>query len=164
MIKFSLNTGRVFCGLTIVLVCALAILPGCKKKEQPEDVEPVNVTDSIQDMPEPVQAVQEDIAEKINLRILYVGLSNTDRQKDFISFLSENFKEVKTIDLWSFKEEQTEDSDVVILDKDGIQWGSEGGKPLWDLKVSKQYSRPTISLGIPGAFWTDQMGLKTGYM
>jgi hypothetical protein len=75
-----------------------------------------------------------------------------------------NFKEVKTIDLYAFKEEQTNDSDVVILDKDGIQWGNDGGRPLMDLQVSAQYSRPTLSLGIPGAFWTDRMRLKTGYM
>jgi len=108
---------------------------------------------------------QEVIAgDKMPLKILYVGLSNTERQKDFVSFLSGNFQEVKTADLYSFKEEQTNNSDVIILDKDGIQWGNEGGRPLRDFPVSNQYSRPTISLGIPGAFWTDRMGLKTGYM
>ncbi|MHC4325229.1 MAG: hypothetical protein ACYSUX_13275, partial [Planctomycetota bacterium] len=76
----------------------------------------------------------------------------------------ENFQEVKTADLYAFKEEQTNDSDVIILDKDGIQWAGRGGRPLSDLRVSNQYSRPTISLGIPGAFWTDRMRLKTGYM
>jgi len=102
---------------------------------------------------------------KIPLKILYVGLSNTERQKDFVSFLSGNFQEVKTADLYSFKEEQTNNSDVIILDKDGIQWAGRGdGKPLMNYPVSNQYSRPTISLGIPGAFWTDRMRLKTGYM
>jgi len=93
-----------------------------------------------------------------------VGLPHTERKEDFVSFLSGNFKEVKTVDLYAFKEEQTNNSDVVILDKDGIEWGSRGGRPLRDLQVSAQYSRPTLSLGIPGAFWTDRMRLKTGYM
>jgi hypothetical protein len=109
-------------------------------------------------------ALPETSDDKIPLRILYVGLSNTERQEDFVSFLSQNFGEVKTADLYTFKEEQTKDCDVVILDKDGIQWGSEGGRPLRDLQVSAQYSRPTVSLGIPGAFWADRMRLKTGYM
>ena len=102
---------------------------------------------------------------KIPLKILYVGLVNTERQKDFVSFLSDNFTEVKSTNLYAFKEEQTSGSDVIILDKDGIQWANrDGGKPLMDYSVSNQYSRPTITLGIPGAFWTDRMRLKTGYM
>lgn len=102
--------------------------------------------------------------EKIPLKILYVGLPGTDREKDFVSFLSANFAQVNAADLDAFKEEQTQDSDVVILDKDGIQWGSEGGRPLSDLRVSNAYTKPTVSLGIPGAFWTSRMNLKTGYM
>ena len=110
------------------------------------------------------QALQDTTDEEIPLRILYVGMPDTERQKDFVTFLSQNFTEVKTADLYTFREEQTKDCDVAILDKDGIQWGSEGGRPLMNFKVSKQYSRPTLSLGIPGAFWTDRMRLKTGYM
>ena len=63
----------------------------------------------------------------------------------------------------SFKEEQAVESDVVILDKDGIQWGGRGDKPLRDLRLSKSYSRATIAMGIPGAFLYDRMGLKTEY-
>ena len=110
------------------------------------------------------RALPQTSDDKIPLRILYVGLVNTERQEDFVAFLSKNFGEVKTADLYAFKEEQTKDSDVVILDKDGIQWAGEGGRPLWDLKVSALYSRPTVSLGIPGAFWAARMRLKTGYM
>jgi len=106
---------------------------------------------------------QKGAAEKIPLRILYAGMPDTDREKDFVTFLTRYFKEVKTIDVVSFKEEQAQGSDVVILDKDGIQWGSRGGNPLSDLKVSDNYSRATISLGIPGAFLYDRMDLKPGY-
>ena len=110
------------------------------------------------------QARQTTSDDKIQLRILYVGLPDTERQKDFVSFLSENFTQVKTAGLNTFKEEQTKDSDVVILDRDGIQWGDRGGSPLWDIRVSAQYTRPTLTLGIPGAFWASRKGLKTGYM
>jgi hypothetical protein len=142
----------------ILLLGVLFALQVFKKKELPpaQDETQTALTKS--------DDQQMTAGDKIPLKILYVGLVNTERQKDFVSFLSDNFQEVKTADLYAFKEEQTNDSDVIILDKDGIQWAGRGGKPLWDLRVSNQYSRPTISMGIPGAFWTSGMRLKTGYM
>lgn len=100
---------------------------------------------------------------KISLRILYAGMPGTDRQKDFVSFLGKHFVSVKAVDVGSFTEAQAKDSDVVILDKDGIQWGSRGGNPLTDLKLPETYSRATLALGIPGAFLLDRMRLKPGY-
>jgi hypothetical protein len=148
---------------SLILLLALVLsLPACKKKQSPPAQE--ETQKSLVKSNAKSQAQEEITGDKIPLRILYVGLPDTERQKDFVSFLSKNFIEVKTAGLYTFMEEQTKDSDVIILDKDGIQWGNEGGKPLRDLRVSAQYSRPTISLGIPGAFWTDRMRLKTGYM
>ncbi len=147
----------------LIVLLAFVFTPSACKKEQSPSARDEAQNSSIQSAATS-QTQQEFAGEKIPLRILYVGLLNTERQEDFVSFLSKNFKEVKTVDLYAFKEEQTNDSDVVILDKDGIQWGSRGERPLRDLQVSAQYSRPTISLGIPGAFWTDRMRLKTGYM
>ena len=148
---------------TLILLPALAFtLSACRKKESPQAPDAVQ-NDSVQAVVQ-TEAPQTAVGGKIPLRILYVGLPDTERQKDFVSFLSENFTEVKTAGLNTFTEDQTKDSDVVILDKDGIQWAGRGGNPLWDLKVSAQYSRPTLSLGIPGAFWADRMRLKTGYM
>ena len=100
---------------------------------------------------------------KLSLRILYAGMPGTARQKDFVSFLSTHFVEVKSVDFSSFTEEQANESDVVILDKDGIQWANKGGNPLWDIRLSKNYSRATLALGIPGAFLYDRMRLKPGY-
>lgn len=108
---------------------------------------------------------QDATAEKIPLKILYVGIPDTERTKDFVTFLSANFAEVKTMNVGAFKEEETKDSDVVILDKDGVEWGSRGDTPpLSALKVSDSYAKATMTLGIPGAFWTSGMRLKTGYM
>ncbi|UCE48193.1 MAG: hypothetical protein JSW47_21660 [Phycisphaerales bacterium] len=112
----------------------------------------------------PCTGRQEASAEsKISLRILYAGMPGTARQKDFVSFLISHFAEVKSVDVSSFTAEQANESDVVILDKDGIQWGSRGGNPLSNLRLSKDYSRATLALGIPGAFFYDRMGLKPGY-
>jgi hypothetical protein len=148
---------------SLILLLALAFtLSACRKKESPQARDETQ-NDSVKSVRQS-QPPQKTTDDKISLRILYVRLPDTERQKDFVSFLSGNFTEVKTAGLDTFTEEQTRDSDVIILDKDGIQWGSRGGSPLSDLKVSAQYSRPTLSLGIPGAFWTDGMRLKTGYM
>ena len=149
--------------ITLILLTALVFtLTACRKKESPQAPEAAR-DDSVQAVAQTL-APQTAGGGKIPLRILYVGLPDTERQKDFVSFLSENFTEVKTAGLYTFTEEQTKDSDVVILDKDGIQWAGRGGSPLWDLKVSAQYTRPTLTLGIPGAFWADRMRLKTSYM
>jgi len=149
-------------GSAILLLTLVLTLTACKKKQSPaaQHETPNGLAQTVG----PSSALPKTADDRIPLRILYVGLAHTERQEDFVSFLSKHFAEVKTVDLYTFKEEQTKDSDVVILDKDGIQWGSEGGRPLWDLQVSAQYSRPTVSLGIPGAFWADRNRLKTGYM
>ena len=100
---------------------------------------------------------------KISLRILYAGMPNTARQKDFVSFLSRHFVDVKAVAFSSFSEDQANESDVVILDKDGIQWADRGGNPLSDIKLSDTYSRATLALGSPGAFLYSRMRLKPGY-
>ena len=145
---------------TCLLLVALCLgLPACKKDTAPPSES--GTANSLASQPQIPEALP---GEKLPLKILYVGLSDTDREKDFVSFLSRHFAEVKSMDLETFKEEKTQGSDVVILDKDGIQWGSDGGQPLSDYRVSNAYTKPTVTLGIPGAFWASRMDLKTGYM
>ena len=98
------------------------------------------------------------VSEKSDLRILYVGLPDTERQKDFVTFLGKHFKQVDTADYNAFDEEQTKDYDVAILDKDGIEWAA------LDIDVSREYSRATVSIGVPGAFWIRRVSRKMGYM
>ena len=98
------------------------------------------------------------MSEKSDLRILYVGLPDTERQKDFVTFLGKHFKQVDTADYNAFDEEQTKDYDVAILDKDGIEWAA------LDINVSREYSRATVSIGVPGAFWIRRVSRKMGYM
>jgi len=97
------------------------------------------------------------LSEKLSLKILYAGEKGTTRFNDFETFLKTNFKTVTAIDLKSFDQNQTRDCDVVILDSNGIGRGS------FPVSFSKDYSKPTISMGIPGARWCDEMHLKTGY-
>ena len=152
-----MNRTRIATCLLLLALCL--VLPACKEDTAPSPE--FALTNSVASQP---QIPEAPPGEKTPLKILYVGLSDTERAKDFTTFLSKHFANVTCADLYTFKEEQTQGGDVVILDKDGIQWGSEGGSPLSELKVSRAYTKPTVSLGIPGAFWTSRMDLKTGYM
>ena len=103
-------------------------------------------------------AAKLTVTKKIDLRILYVGHPATERQKDFTQFLNKYFKQVQTGDLKEFSEDQANGFDVVILDYDGD--GFKSPRP----QLSRQYARPTVTVGVTGAFICSQMRLKTGYL
>lgn len=127
------------------------------------DVEGIAVNDSLENAPDNDKAAVKHPEGRIPLRILYAGMTNTRRQEDFVSFLSSHFVEVKAVAFSSFTREQAHESDVVILDKDGIQWADRGGNPLSDIQLSETYSRATLALGAPGAFLYSKIRLKPGY-
>jgi GrpB-like predicted nucleotidyltransferase (UPF0157 family) len=131
---------------------------GCRKKEQPQGSRRGPSTKTAKPAPVPERVYQADTAEKINLRILYAGLPNTDRAKDFVDFLAKHFEQVETADYKAFKEDQASGFDVVILDYDGV--GFNAPRP----NISRQYSRATITMGVPGAFICSNLSLKTGYL
>ena len=97
-------------------------------------------------------------AEKIDLWILYFGHLGTDRQKDFAGFLAEHFKEVQTADLKRFNVKRTAEADVVILDWDKNDF--KAPRP----RIPGDYARPTVTVGVPGAFICSQLGLKMSYL
>ncbi len=99
-----------------------------------------------------------EVLGKVDLRILYVGHPAGDREKDFVRFLREHFSQVRTGDLANFKEKQTEGFDVVIMDYDGE--GFKAPRP----RLSSEYTRPTVTVGVAGALICDSMSLKTGYL
>ncbi|MHC4395666.1 MAG: hypothetical protein ACYS1A_08415 [Planctomycetota bacterium] len=109
--------------------------------------------------PEPVKITRwTEGTEKIDLQILYVGHPNSSREKDFVQFLAEHFTQVKTGDLNEFKEDQANGFDVIILDYDGE--GLKAPRP----KLSSEYTRPTVTVGVAGARICSGMSLKTGYL
>lgn len=158
MVKFTVTSRIIFVALTLWLVFTLVILSGCKDKDQPEDTQQAAEPQKTEHISASEKIKQGGTSEKFDLRILYVGLPDTERQKDFVDFLSQHFKQVDTADYNTFKEEQTKDCDVAIFDKDGLEW-----KAL-DINVSSQYSRATISMGVPGAFWVRKVSRRMGYM
>lgn len=140
-----------------MIVCVLAVsacllvlgvLGGCKKEIPDAKTEPGTE----------VEVVSGDGGDKINLKILYAGLLDTDRQKDFVKFLSGHFKEVGIGDYLNFNPAQAEGFDVVILDHDGVDTQA----PTPDL--SRDYCRATVTMGVPGADIGSRMGLKTAYL
>ena len=96
--------------------------------------------------------------EQIDLKVLYAGRPGSDREKDFVAFLSKHFTQVTTGDLAEFNDARAEAVEVVILDYDGES--SEAPMP----GISDDYSAPTITLGVVGANISSELGLATGYM
>jgi hypothetical protein len=158
MIKCTVKNGIVLVALGLWLVFAVAISGGCKKKEQPEDTQQAVPTEKTKHVSAPDQIDKTDVSEKIGLRILYVGHPDSAREKDFVSFLTKQFKAVETADLKDFNEGQTDGFDVTILDYDG------DGFKAPRLRISTNFSRPVITVGVAGALMSSRWNLKTGYL
>jgi hypothetical protein len=92
------------------------------------------------------------------LRILYAGRPGSDREKDFVGFLKKHFDVVRTGNLETFQESDTQGFDVTLLDWDRNEF--EGPRP----KVSEDFARPVITLGVPGGMICNGWRLKTGYL
>lgn len=93
-----------------------------------------------------------------SLKILYAGRPGSEREKDFVKFLREHFDTVQTGNLETFKEADTQGFDVTLLDWDTNEF--RGPRP----KISEGFSRPVITLGVPGGLIALQWRLKTGYL
>jgi hypothetical protein len=93
-----------------------------------------------------------------SLKILYAGRPGSDREKDFVAFLKKYFDVVRTGNLETFKEGDTQGFDVTLLDGDfGV---FEGPCPA----PSESFSRPVITLGVHGSMMCSRWRLKTTYL
>lgn len=154
--------------LVVLLAGGLHGPSGCKKKDAPESARrPVPVegprssptqVDSERLVPAPERSYDPDVSGKIDLRILYAGHPGSEREKDFVEFLSKNFTVVEMADLSHFHESFAEDFDVTILDYDGD--GFKAPRP----RLSSGFTRPVVTLGVPGALMCLGWNLKTGYL
>ncbi|MFC1783903.1 hypothetical protein ACFL02_10035 [Planctomycetota bacterium] len=93
-------------------------------------------------------------SKKLDVSILYVGQTDSERAQSFLSLLSESFAQVETCAQDNFNEEQTANFDVVFLDYARArqargqraasgQRGARGGQ----LQLSENYSQPTVVFG-----------------
>ncbi len=96
--------------------------------------------------------------DRAGLRILYAGLLETDRAKDFVAFLCEHFPKVETTDYNSFTGWEATGFDVSIIDHDGADTKAPR------LLLSPFYSAATITVGVPGAHICSRLSLKTAYL
>ena len=94
----------------------------------------------------------------MDVRVLYAGHPDSAREKDFVTFLRNYFRIVRTGDLAKFKPLDAKDFDVVILDYDG------DGFKAPRVHLPRTYRRPTVTVGVIGAFVCGRVGLKTGYL
>lgn len=135
----------------LLILAAAITLTGCRKS-QPDETEQTARTPKVENE---VPALS---GGAIDLKVLYAGRPGSDRQKDFVAFLSKHFTQVTTGSLAEFNDSQAEAVDVVIFDYDG----KSSDAPMPD--ISDDYSAPTITLGVLGANISSELGLATGYM
>ena len=140
------------------LFLSIFALYGCRKQDQPEQT-PQSVTiESNSETAEQALSTEPDSITKENLRILYVSNPDSTRAKDFVNFLNKHFAAVRTGELKAFREADSEDFDVTILDYDG------DGFKIPRTRLSRNFSRPVVTVGVIGAFICDNLSLKTGYL
>lgn len=156
MIKYAVRK-TVFLPVVLTFFFALTtlILVGCKRKEKPEDTQQAVESRQTGQAPD---SQKTDTSGKINLRILYADLPKTARAKDFVKFLKKHFQQVETTDYNTFKGSHTADFDVAIIDHDGADTRAPR------VRISRQYTRATVTVGVPGAFLCSNLSLKTGYL
>jgi hypothetical protein len=99
--------------------------------------------------------------EPINLKVLYAGNPDSDRERDFKSLLEGHFAKVATTSYEKFQEKEAERYDVVIFDWTSIYPRDETGKiqEKFDRlnsptppQLSEEYDRPTILIGAAGVY------------
>ncbi len=108
--------------------------------------------------PEARDVAAAEAGDRIPLRILYAGHPDSEREADFVAFLKKHFRQVATADLARFNGAQAANADVVLFDYDG-----DGFKAPWP-RLEAGYARATVTIGVAGAWFGGQQGLKTGYM
>ena len=95
---------------------------------------------------------------KSALRILYAGYPDSPRGRDFVSFLTPFFHEVKAVNVLEFNEKAATGYSVIMIDNH--RWSlPDPVRP----RLSQAYSRPTMTIGVPGSWLCGDLRLKTGY-
>ena len=105
----------------------------------------------------------EAASPEIELRVIYFGHPQSSRAKDFVGFLEEHFSKVGQGDLDTFRESEAASYDVTILDYDELKVVTNHIQ-MPKIIVSKQYNRPTVTIGATGAMVCERLRLKTGYL
>jgi hypothetical protein len=99
----------------------------------------------------------QDPAQKIGLKVLYAGVLDSPRTKDFTAFLGKTFTEVGTVELKSLDHKAAAKYDVVIVDSPSpyaqgpeSRDGASGFKMPDAAKLTTDFTKPTILMGAAG--------------
>ena len=108
-------------------------------------------------------------AERIDLKLLYAGCPESERLKDFQSFLEEHFAHVAIADMSKLREEDAAKHDVVIFDWQETLDGRTGRlaeqRRLQNpLRLSDQFDRPAVLIGETGGRVTAFLKLKLDWL
>jgi len=117
---------------------------------------------AVKESPEQVaEQISQHADSKIALKVLYVGQKGTPRLEEFHKFLSSHFATVGTGDyhqyVTQFDIQQANAYDVVIFDYDNPDYEA------MKFEVLDGYSKATMTVGVSGALWCNNHGLKCGY-
>jgi hypothetical protein len=132
---------------------------GCKQEDEvAESVLQEPETDIVEVSAEVPKETGEQGGDKIDLKILYAGHPGSQREEALVTFLREHFAAVQTCDLEGFKEDQAEGFAVTVMDYDGDAF--KAPRP----RLSRDFSRPVMTVGVVGAFICGNLNLKMGYL
>jgi hypothetical protein len=144
-----LTTGRESMRIRAAGVSCLTVLVGTMLCQAASQVGPAGVNP---------QSANVNPRLDRSLKILYAGRPGSDREKDFVGFLQKHFALVRTGNLETFQEADTQGFAVTLLDWDfGV---FEGPCPV----LSEAFSRPVITLGVHGSMMCSRWRLKTTYL
>src|SRR5579872_2617313 len=107
--------------------------------------------------------------ERIDLKELYAGCPESERLKDFQSFLEEHFAQVAIGDMSKLREEDAAKHDIVIFDWqetfDDRTGRLDPQRRLQNpLRLSDQFDRPAVLIGETGGRVTAFLKLKLDYL
>lgn len=128
---------------------------GCKRESELAETDAEGRETLVAEVP---KTEPEQVEGKIDLKILYAGHPGSEREQDFSGFLREHFAEVAVTDLAAFREREADAFDVVIMTYDGD--GFKAPRP----HISPGFSRPLMTVGVPGAFICGNLSLKMAYL
>jgi len=110
----------------------------------------------------PAEAASSSQA-RLSPRVIYFGDLDSARGKDFLNFLNRHFSKVGSGKLEAFRESMADGYDVVILDYGELKI-SNNRIQMPSKIVSREFRRPTVTIGATGALVSDRLRLKTGYL
>jgi hypothetical protein len=111
--------------------------------------------------------------ELIALKVLYAGHPNTDRTKDFVSFLEKHFAKVGSADFGKFRDQDAKRYDVVIFDwtsiyprnKAGAIDNSAGSMTMPPApQLSPNFAKASILIGAAGGQLAGTHKLKINWL